>query len=129
MNHTRTTNAPDSPLQQSAACELIERLMTEGLIGSCTAARLLGSSKNGRPVHASTIVRWALKGVRTLDGRTVQLEATRVGGRLMTSRAAIVRFIALQAETTAAPPSLPRGPGERHRASEAASRKLEEAGA
>ena len=51
------------------------------------------------------------------DGRTVRLEHVRIGGRLMTSRAAVLRYIAAQQPapdpTPADPPA--RSPAERRR--------------
>ena len=107
----------------------VSRLLTEGLIGTGASARLFGQMKGGRPVHPGTIVRWHLKGVRTSDSRTICLEAIRVGGKLMTSRPALVRFLAEQQFVPRSNPLTSRTPSERSLAAKAAGKQLEEAGA
>lgn len=42
----------------------------------------------GKPIDRTTLYRWALRGVK---GR--RLEYTKIGGRIVTSRQAITRFI------------------------------------
>src|SRR5689334_5781235 len=73
-----TSEASNSDSQQGQAASSIEQLLSEGLIGTSAAACLLGSFKNERPVHPSTLARWALRGVRTADGRVVRLETARI---------------------------------------------------
>lgn len=85
-----TTGAPADPTS-----DLVERLIKEGLIGTVAAARLI-SDKQGRPVSACTIGRWADEGVHTADGRVVRLEAIRLGGRLKTTAEAVHRFVCRQ---------------------------------
>lgn len=107
--------------------DAVGRLLAEGPIGMAAAARLLGSFGGDRPTHPSTVTRWAVKGVKLADGSALRLEAVRIGGRLATSHAAVVRFLVAQQEPgTPAPP--PRGVGERRRASEEAARRLEAEG-
>jgi hypothetical protein len=53
------------------------------------AARRLPRLRAGRPVHPSTLWRWALTGLRG-----VRLETTMVGGVRVTSAAALRRFFA-----------------------------------
>lgn len=107
-----------------------ERLVSEGLLGLAAAAPLAGTFRAGRRCHPSTLARWCLDGVRTADGRTVWLEHVRLGTRLMTSRAAVVRFLAAQA-VAPAPAGRPvsRSAGARRAASERAADALERAGA
>lgn len=52
------------------------------------------SSRGGRPVVPQTIGRWISSGVAAPDGRRVRLEARRLGGRWVTSREALERFMA-----------------------------------
>jgi hypothetical protein len=119
---------PLPPSHAAGPTDTITRLLAEGFIGSAAAARLLGQLKGGRPVHPGTIARWVLRGVRTGDGRTVRLEAARVSGKFVTSKPAIIRFLAdQQAHHTAS--AIPRSPRERDRVSDAAGRRLEDAGA
>lgn len=42
----------------------------------------------GKPIDRTTLYRWALKGIQG-----VKLEHTKIGGRIVTSRQAINRFI------------------------------------
>jgi len=59
-------------------------------------ARRCGSTRQSKPVHPSTVLRWILEGVKTLGGGRVRLEAVRCGGRWVTSVAAYQRFLAAQ---------------------------------
>jgi hypothetical protein len=109
--------------------EIVDRLLSEGLIGMSAAARLYGTFRGGRPTHSCTPTRHHLHGVRLPDGTVVRLEAIRIAGRLMTSRAAIARFFLAQQ------PSVPpgksgsaRSPATRHRAAELAAKHLAAAG-
>ncbi len=111
---------------------LIERIIAEGAMGCAEAARLFGTFRSGRPCHPATISRWCISGVRVRTGRRVKLEHFRGAGKLMTSKAAIFRFLAAQQEPaeTAEPATIPLPtPTERRRAIEAAARELEAAGA
>jgi hypothetical protein len=71
-------------------------VLAGGGLGLLAAARKFPSYRNGRPVSASTIFRWISAGVRLSDGRRIRLEACRVGGRWLTSEAALARFVAAQ---------------------------------
>lgn len=108
---------------------LVERILSEGPIGMSAAARLYGTFRGGRPTHPTTPTRHHLRGVTLPDGRVVRLEAVRIAGRLMTSRAAVARFITAQQpdEEPAVAPA-PRSPSARRRASEAAAEQLARAG-
>jgi hypothetical protein len=87
---------PTSPeVQAEATADAVARLLREGLISTSAAARLL-AVKHGKPVHASTISRWANEGVRLPGGRVVRLEAIRLGGRVRTTEAAVHRFVCHQ---------------------------------
>ena len=79
----------------------------------------------GRGTHFSTILRWILKG-----HRGVKLEALRLGGRWVTSRAALQRFAErltpnLDDNTTQ---PVTRSSSRRQRAAEQAERELAAAG-
>lgn len=76
--------------------DAVNRILSEGALGMSAAARLLGTFRDGRPTHPSTVARWHRDGVTLADGRVIRLEAIRLNGRLVTSRAAIVRFVAAQ---------------------------------
>ncbi|QDU20661.1 DUF1580 domain-containing protein [Urbifossiella limnaea] len=60
--------------------------------------------RGGPAVDPSTVFRWATKGLN-LAGRTVKLEAVRVGHRWLTSSQAVARFVA--ALTPVDPPPAP----------------------
>ena len=106
---------------------LVERLVEEGLISMAAAARLYGQARTNVPTHRSTPARHALRGVRLPDGRLLKLESVRVNGQLRTSRAAVLRFFALQNE----PDTIPAdaiSPGRLPRAVAAADAALDAAG-
>ncbi len=111
--------------------ERIDRILTETPIGLSAAARLFGTFRGGQPTSPATLFRWCIQGVKLPDGRRVRLEHIRIGTRLMTSRAACIRFLeAQQSDPTDSASTPPRvsPPKQRCRA-EAAGRKLVERGA
>lgn len=56
------------------------------------------SNRTARPPHVSTVLRWCLKGRRRTDGAQVLLECIRTKGGVLSSRAALVRFLAALGE-------------------------------
>lgn len=93
------------------------------------AGRLFPGHRGGTAVDPSTVFRWVTRGAKTPAGELVKLEAVRVGGRWLTSRGAVARFVtALTPPAAPAPAPRPRSAGQRKRASEAAGKKLEKAG-
>jgi len=60
------------------------------------AARLLPPGRKNKPVSLSCVFRWIADGVQGPDGKRVRLEAARVGGRWLTSVAALERFAIAQ---------------------------------
>ncbi len=101
------------------------------------AGRLFPGHRGGTSVDPSTVFRWVTKGTRTTAGQTVRLEAVRVGGRWLSSRGAVARFVAALTDaatpTSADPPAAtavaPRTPTARRRASEKAVATLKAMGA
>jgi hypothetical protein len=107
----------------------VDRILSEGPIGASEAARLLGVFRGGRPTHPSTPVRWMLSGVQLPDGRRIKLEHIRVANRLMTSRAALIRFLAAQQDPGSTPMiEPPRSPAECRRSNARAEAELERMG-
>jgi hypothetical protein len=104
----------------------------EGL-SLAAAGRQFPGHRGGVSVAPSTVLRWKKKGARTIDGGVVKLEAVRVGGRWLTSRGAVARFVA--ALTAASDPSaIVKTPPRRtltarRRESEAAAAELKARGA
>jgi Protein of unknown function (DUF1580) len=76
-------------------------LFEERLLYLAEVPRHLASTLQGRRVHLSTVMRWRTRGVRG-----ARLEAFRLGGRWVTSREALARFIA--AVTAASRSTTPR---------------------
>ncbi|MBX9622704.1 MAG: hypothetical protein K2X82_02715 [Gemmataceae bacterium] len=105
---------------------LVETIVREGPIGLGAAARMCGSFRAGRPVHPGTLGRWCQAGARLADGRVVKLDHIRMpGGRLATSRAAVLRFLSALQSADPAPAAGPaRTPAAHSRASAAADAKL-----
>jgi hypothetical protein len=109
--------------------EHVNRILSEGAIGASEAALQMGVFRSRRGTHPSTIVRWMVDGIRLSDGRTLKLEHIRVSNRLMTSRAALIRFLAAQQEPCPAPTiGPPRSPAERRRSNARAEAELERRG-
>jgi hypothetical protein len=86
-----------------SASELSVDFLTEQVVSLAQAAKLFPPARRGRPVTPNAIWRWVSHGVRLEDGRTVRLGAVRVAGRWLTSKEAIVRFVAAQQLTPTAP--------------------------
>lgn len=80
----------------TSVSDRVDRLTAEGLIGMVEAARLMGTFRNGKGTHPSTLIRWCLNGISLADGRLLKLESIRCSNRLLTSRPAVLRFLAAQ---------------------------------
>ena len=92
------------------------------------AAKMLPRHRLDRPVSPSTLFRWVRAGVVVEGGERVRLEAVRVSGRWLTSRAALARF--LKRQTPSAPDShseRSRTPSQRARAQHDAADRLRRA--
>ncbi len=109
--------------------QLTTEILSGGGLTLPAAAKILPPHRGeGECTSHVTLWRWVTVGARAADGRTVKLEAVRLGSRWLTSRPAIGRFMA--ALTVDAPATTPdHTASERQRAAEAAARRLEAAGA
>jgi hypothetical protein len=102
-------------------------LASEKLLTLEQAAATVPPSRGGKRCHISTILRWILAGVRSPGGERVHLEASRLGGRWVTSVEALQRFS--EALTPQQQPGRRvRTPRQRRRASERAAAELEKLG-
>jgi hypothetical protein len=92
-------------------------------------SKLYPSPRKTGPMNPATPFRWVHRGVRGPDGSTVKLEAARIGGVLMTSQEALIRFFRkLNGPRGQAQENLPRRgrtPQARQRASERAAARLD----
>ncbi len=117
--------------------EAVPQVLAEIQVGDglslSAAGRLFPGHRANGTVDPSTVFRWLTKGMRTPAGAVVKLEAVRVGGRWLTSRGAVARFVAaLTAAAAPMPaPTTPaaRTPAARRRASETAAETLKKMGA
>ena len=62
-------------------------LINETLVPLAEVPELLPRRRNGKPIHTSTVFRWATRGCRG-----VRLEVVRIGGRLYISSESLQRF-------------------------------------
>lgn len=90
------------------------------------AARLVPGGTAGH-ANPATVFRWTSHGAKAVDGRRVCLEHVRIGNRILTTHAAIRRFIAALSQSADAKPA-PRSPAAARRASERANKQLQEMG-
>lgn len=125
----KTTSNSDTTVLTTTSVEVIT---AEGGISMTQAAHVADecfADFGGRraSTHPTTPLRWHKRGHRRADGTRVFLEAIRFGGKWLTSRAAIIRFISAQQEGGAAPSV--RSPAERQRAADNARRDLKATGA
>jgi hypothetical protein len=77
------------------------------------AARHIPPTRQDKPVHVSTLVRWILHGVRG-----VRLEAARIGGRWVTTQEALERFSSKLTAQHSSPSTQPNIGGPTHTAHE-----------
>lgn len=106
-------------------------LFDEEPISLTQAAEKFPGHRGANRLHPATLTRWILKGVRGTDGTVVKLEAVHLGGRWLTSEAALRRFAAAltAAGTPAGDAPQSRTPTDRQRASERAADELRDMGA
>ena len=107
---------------------MVNRILSEEKISTSLAGQIVGANTGGSPIHKSTIVRWCLKGVKLSDGRRVYLDHIRAVGRIVTSREALVRFLAEQSALPTSDTPAIRTPTQRSKASERAAKELEALG-
>lgn len=95
------------------------------LLTLADAAKLLPVF-NGKRTHVSTLWRWCCKG-----SQGVQLEYTRLGSRILTTKAALQQFMEARTAADSLPRAKPRRrtTAQRRRAVEAACVELKERGA
>ena len=111
-----------------SAEEMVNRLLSEDKLSMRQAGKLMGDVQGQPPIHPTTVARWCLKGIKIRSGVVARLDHIRVGGRLLTSRQAITRWLAVQTETTATEDIGPRTPAQRNRAADQAAEELERLG-
>jgi Tfp pilus assembly protein FimT len=99
----------------------MSELLAETILSLGEAARQFPGSRGAKRVCPSTVWRWCSKGTRRQDGQIVRLEHFRLGGRVMTTREAVARFVTALTDTPHTAPSV-RTPAARA----AASRRAEE---
>jgi len=95
------------------------------------AARVVPAFRAGKPTHPATVWRWAAKGIRLPGGQLVKLEMCRIGGRQLTSRAALARFMGAltpPTDTDPEPASAPSTPAKRTRLATRVSEELDRLG-
>lgn len=63
--------------------------VTDDLLTLTEAANLIP----GRPPDRTTVSRWVNHGIRAARGELVRLDHVRVGGRVLTTKAAVERFL------------------------------------
>jgi len=100
----------------------------EGL-GLAAAGRLFPAYRGKGNMNPATVWRWVMKGQKSSRGAVVKLEAVRVGGRWLTTRSAVARFVTTLTELEELEPAPPhariRSPAQRRRAVEAATHRLQ----
>jgi hypothetical protein len=105
-------------------------IANEELIPLFQGATKVPPFRRGRKTHPSTLWRWVNQGARSPSGERIFLEAVRLGGRWLTSVAALQRFAEALTPTKSAniPANMPRPPVARQRASDRARQELERLG-
>lgn len=118
-------DVPDDPLTM-----LLEEIQQGKGVSLAAAVRPLPAHRGSGRVNAATAYRWGTKGVKLPDGRVVKLAVARCGGRFLTTREAVSRFLR-ETTTAVCPQGAPalRSPAARTRASRAAEQELVRRGA
>jgi hypothetical protein len=88
----------------------------------------LPGARGAKRVTPSTITRWITRGCPSRTGERVKLRAIRAGGRWVVRECDLAEFF-LQLAGDATPPTPPRSPTARNKASERAAEELKEMGA
>jgi hypothetical protein len=104
-------------------------IISDDTLTLAEACRLLPRGRNGARPHLSTILRWILDGAPAVGGERVRLAALRVGGKWVTSRAALQAFAeALTPASRTCMPSQVRTPTQRQRDLKRTERNLDNNG-
>lgn len=108
--------------------QIRSEILSGDALNIAQAARIVPGFRGNENIDQSTVWRWINHGAKDTSGRIVKLGAARLGGRWLTSRGALARFMA--ALTDAAEPApAARSERERQRSAEAANARLAAAGA
>ena len=110
------------------SAELVNQILSEGILSMSALARMFGELRGGRPTHPSTVTRWHKKGIQLPDGSILKLEGVVLNGKPVSSRQALLRFISAQQPNDADTTPI-RTPKKRRRDSERSSQELAAAGA
>lgn len=108
--------------------QILEEILGGDSLTLPGAAKLLPGHRDNDTLDAATVWRWVTVGSKTTCGELVKLEAARIGGRWLTSRRAIGRF--MESLTPEAAPSVKpkRTNAERRKSADAARKRLIQAG-
>jgi hypothetical protein len=106
---------------------VVERLLNESPKLSMREAGRLFGILGEIPIHSATVSRWALRGVVLPNKKRLKLEHFRCGGRLLTTRPAVVRFLEAQNESPDEI-ELPKTPAQKKRKADRTAKELEELG-
>jgi hypothetical protein len=119
-----------APTTDPMPAVITEILAGDSLSMNAAAHRVPAHRGTGSAVP-STIWRWHRHGAKSPDGRRVHLEMARVGGKWMTSAAALARFLAALTPPTPGQPARQTVRTQRQRETRAqrAGKKLERMGA
>lgn len=128
------STAPGDHDPPPAVSIVFDEVLSGDAVSLSAAGQLFPAHRGAGRTSPSTMFRRVAKGAKAADGRVVKLEAVRVGGQWLTSRAALARFVAQLSvipDSSTAPPARPvaRPQAARSKASERATRELEKRGA
>ena len=110
---------------------VISEIQSGSGLSLAAVGRTLPGHRGNSSIDPATVFRWMKSGTRAANGAVVRLEAVRVGGRWVTSREAVARFIAASttASSTDCPAPSPRPSGNATQRAAAANKRLEAIGA
>jgi hypothetical protein len=128
-----TMSALLSPTPAPSVSPLLGEIAAGQGISFPELARRFPAARGRGRLNPATAYRWALDGIALPDGGRLRLEAVRLGGRYLTTEAALLRFIAAQQAAVGAreieAASRTATPNQRRRAAEQAGAVLERRGA
>jgi hypothetical protein len=122
-SHTVTSCMTEPEVQAVAPAEaagLVQKIVDEGAMPLSKAVRGLATPNTG--------VRWHYLGITGPHGERVYLEAIRVGGKLHTSRQAVLRFLEKLQPQADGSDLATRSPSARRRSADAAGAELSKMG-
>ncbi len=118
----------DTPTLAAEPC-LFDEIAAGDVLTLASVAAMFPAHRGKGRMNPSAVFRWATTGTKTRDGRLVRLGTIRVGNRLLTSKAAVARYVASISNSPVGTVAERLSPTAQHRRGEKAAAELARLGA